>query len=446
MYRALVVEDDPISQAALAKVLQKEGFTATVAATLREAREKYTAERPHLVLSDIKLPDGSSLDFIRTLDKEPDSQFVLITGHASIDTAVEALRLGVMDYMLKPLDLPRLKAILTNFTRSRELREEIGDLRKELKRLGHFGTLLGASKTMEKAYDLMGRVAPTDATVLLSGESGTGKDLAAQTIHSLSRRKKAVYLPLNCGAMSPTLIESELFGHEKGSFTGADRLHKGYFERASGGTLFLDEISEMPVELQVKLLRVLETNTIARIGGDAIIPVDVRVIAATNRKLDEAVANGKFREDLLYRLKVFPIDMPPLRERNGDIDLLAEHFLQKLNRAEAAQRKFTKPALKRLRDHSWPGNVRELKNVVHRAFILAEEDIGPECVVFGTEYADPDSLPVLKFKVGTTLEEVEKRVILATYDRCSGDKKEAAELLGMSLRTLYYRLHQYGAD
>jgi DNA-binding NtrC family response regulator len=264
--------------------------------------------------------------------------------------------------------------------------------------------------------------------------------MVAETTHSLSRRHKEPFLPINCGAVSPNLIESELFGHERGSFTGADRLHRGYYERAHRGTLFLDEITEMPPELQVKLLRVLETGKVTRVGGSDPLSADVRVIAATNRNPDEAVAKGKLREDLLYRLNVFPIALPPLRDRREDVDLLAEHFLALLNKEQDTSKEFTRPALNRLRSHNWPGNVRELKNLVHRAFILAEEHIGLDSLPLGVQETSGSSLAV---KVGTSLGEAERRLILATLEECEGDKKKAAEVLGISLKTLYNRLNEY---
>jgi DNA-binding NtrC family response regulator len=293
---------------------------------------------------------------------------------------------------------------------------------------------------MQRVYDLIAKVAPTEATVMLLGETGTGKELVAETIHGLSRRHKEVFLPVNCGAVSPNLTESELFGHERGSFTGADRMHKGYFERANRGTLFLDEITEMPPELQVKLLRVLETNKVTRVGGNDALTVDVRVVAASNRKPEDAVAKGKLREDLLCRLNVFPIHLPPLRERREDVDLLAEHFLALLNKEHDTGKDFTRPALNRLRSHSWPGNVRELKNLVHRAFILADEHIGLDSLPLGVQESAGSSLNV---KVGTSLGETERRLILATLEECEGDKKKAAEVLGISLKTLYNRLNEY---
>jgi DNA-binding NtrC family response regulator len=266
----------------------------------------------------------------------------------------------------------------------------------------------------------------------------------AETLHALSRRRKGPFLPLNCGAISPNLIESELFGHERGSFTGAERTHKGYFERAAGGTIFLDEITEMPFELQVKLLRVLETAAVIRIGGERPLPVDVRVIAATNRPPEEALAQGKLREDLLYRLKVFPLHLPPLRERGDDVELLSEHFLELLNTAEGVAKVFSRAALQRLRAHGWPGNVRELKNLIHHAFILADDEIGVDCLP-GIGGEDLQSGTSLHVRVGISLSEADRRLILATLNECGGDKRRAATVLGISLKTLYNRLKVYQA-
>ena len=295
---------------------------------------------------------------------------------------------------------------------------------------------------MHAVYEMMTRVAPTDATVFFVGESGTGKDLAAQSLHLLSRRVRAPFLPLNCGAISPTLIESELFGHERGSFTGAARLHKGYFERANNGSLFLDEITEMPIELQVKLLRVLETGGFMRIGGDHPVEVNVRVIAASNRDPHQAVKDGKLREDLLYRLSVFPILMPPLRDRGDDVDLLAHYFLSELNQHEGTAKTLSEEAMERFREHSWPGNVRELKNVVHRAYIMADGEITTRCLPHELG-GDSGGARSLHFQVGASIADVEKRLILATLELHGGNKRKAAEVLGVSLKTLYNRLNTY---
>ena len=444
MLHALVVDDDPAILTALAELVEREGFTTTVASTVTDALALIRTKNPDVVLTDLVLPDGNGIDLLKDLDAA--TQVVLITGHASVDTAVEALRMGASDYLTKPVDVARLKTVLANIARTKQLKEEIGSLRTELRKLGRFGLLIGASPTMQKLYDLIARVAPTEATVLVTGESGTGKDLVAQTLHELSRRRKEAFLPLNCGAVSPNLIESEPFGHERGSFTGADRTHKGYFERATGGTLFLDEIAEMPIELQVKLLRVLETGAVIRIGGERPIAVDVRVIAATNRDPDEAVTLGKLREDLLYRLKVFPLQLPPLRERGEDIELLADHFLGVLNKSEGTSKTFSRAAMERLRGHVWPGNVRELKNLVHHAFILADDEIGPTSFPQALGGTPEPSGPSLHLKVGTSIAEADRRLILATLDQYGGDKKKAADVLGISLKTLYNRLGAYKTE
>jgi DNA-binding NtrC family response regulator len=441
MPRALVIDDDRNVMQALAELIEREGFETRSASNLEEARALIAAGPPDVVLIDLLLPDGNGMELLQSLD--PSTQVVLITGHASVDTAVEALRLGASDYLTKPVDIARLKAVLANILRTQQLKQEIGTLRTELRKLGHFGQLIGASPPMQKLYDLISRVAPTDATVLLTGESGTGKDMVAQSLHELSRRRAAPLLPLNCGAVSPNLIESELFGHERGSFTGADRTHKGYFERANQGTLFLDEITEMPVELQVKLLRVLETGTVTRIGGENPIAVDVRVIAATNRQPEEAVTQGKLREDLLYRLKVFPLPLPPLRERGDDVELLAQHFLAELNKPDGTTKSFSRTALERLRRHNWPGNVRELKNLIHHAFILSDEEIGPDCLPPEGDTSEDTVGPSLHLKVGTSIDEADRRLILATLAQYNGDKKKAAEILGISVKTLYNRLSEY---
>jgi DNA-binding NtrC family response regulator len=443
MPHLLIVDDDPEALEWLGELARAEGFTIATADSLRNARIHMARLQPDILLADLQLPDGKGVELVGDLEARETTEVVMITGHATVESAVEALRLGATDYMVKPVDVERLKAILRRVPKTGELRAEIGELRDELRKLGRFGHVLGSSPPMQKMYDQVGRVAPTSATVMLVGESGTGKELAAQTIHDLSRRKKAPFLPLNCGAVSPQLIESELFGHEKGSFTGADRQHKGYFERAHGGTLFLDEITEMPQELQVKLLRVLETGSFTRVGTTQPISADVRLIAATNRNPESAVADGKLREDLYHRLNVFPVAMPPLRERGADIELLAQHFLDVLNKQEGMAKSFAQPTIAALYAHSWPGNVRELKNYVQRAFILADDVIGADLAP--ATVAAPDTAPLLTVRVGSTLDEVSRRLIEATLAEC-GSKRKAADMLGISLKTLYNRLAIYRAE
>ena len=304
------------------------------------------------------------------------------------------------------------------------------------------GQLRGTSTPMQALYDIIERVSPTSASVLIVGESGTGKEVIANAIHQSSQRAQQPFLAINCGALPANLVEAELFGYEKGAFTGAVRAHQGCFERASGGTLFLDEITEMPLELQVTLLRALETGRFCRVGGAQEISVDVRVIAATNRDPATAMADGCLREDLLYRLAVFPIQVPALRERGDDIELLARHFLDELNAAAGTAKRLSANARAFLRSHSWPGNVRELKNAVQRAFILADEALD-----FGSAIAAQPAFSLrgdaLQFRIGTALEEIEREVIFATLAHCQGRKKETAELLGVSVKTLYNRLNDY---
>jgi two-component system response regulator AtoC len=444
MPHALAVDDDPNFLSALAELIEGQGFTTNTACTLRDARTQVSHRTPDVALIDLYLPDGSGIDLLKDLEPGASTEVVLMTGHADVESAVQALRLGASDYLTKPLDIGRLKSILANIASVQPSPQAAAPV-SESQEVGRLGLLLGASPPMQSLYEMLNRVAPTDASVFLIGESGTGKDLAAQTLHLLSRRSKAPFLPLNCGAISPTLIESELFGHERGSFTGAQRRHKGYFERAHTGTLFLDEITEMPIELQVKLLRALETGTVVRIGGDQAVDVDVRVIAATNRDPHKAVADGKMREDLLYRLQVFPIQMPRLGDRGDDIQLLADYFLGQLNERQGTAKVWTEDSLDRLRTHSWPGNVRELKNVVHRAFIMADNEITPRCLPREVG-GDSGSIRSLNFQVGTSIEEVERRLIMATLDAHAGNKRKTADILGVSLKTLYNRLNTYRED
>src|SRR5689334_6836575 len=313
MLRALFIDDDPDFLQGVTEIAEQEGFAVAGARSLQDAREQLASEPADVVLVDLVLPDGDGIALLRALKETSSSDVILVSGMATVDSAIEALRLGALDYLTKPLDTARLRVVLGHVLRLRSLKEEVGTLRGELRKLGRFGKLVGVSPAMQKVYDMMIKVAPTDATVFITGESGTGKELVAQTVFELSGRRRRPFLPLDCGAIPQTLIESELFGHERGSFTGATQLRRGCFERAAGGTLFLDEITEMPIELQVKLLRVLESGSLLRVGGDQPVPVNVRLIAASNRAPWQAVRDGRLREDLYYRLHVFPIELPPLR-------------------------------------------------------------------------------------------------------------------------------------
>ena len=461
MPHAILVEDDASSRTALTKLVEHEGYTVSAASSLAEARALIKAQTPGLVLTDLHLPDGNGIELLRELRESSSVEVVLITGHGTLETAVEALRLGASDYVTKPVDVAHLKRVLNNIHRTLQLRGEIVELRDELRSLGRFGRLIGASPPMQRVYDLLSRVGPTEATVLLTGESGTGKEVAAMTVHDLSPRRDKPFLAINCGAVASNMIESELFGHERGSFTGAVQRHAGYFERAAEGTLFLDEITEMQVELQVKLLRVLETRSLTRIGGEKEIATNVRVLAATNRNPEQAVAEGKLREDLYYRLKVFQVNMPTLRERGDDIRLLAEYFLRTFNQESGTTKTFVPEALDRLSTFAWPGNVRELKNIVQAAYILSEDEIRPDALLLdnggrdgfaaaAAQVTDAASTngsrgggPDLRLPIGTTAAEAERRLILVTLEFCGGNKNKAAQMLGVSLKTMYNRLKTY---
>jgi DNA-binding NtrC family response regulator len=375
---------------------------------------------------------------------------VLITGHASVSTVVEALRRGVTDYMTKPVDIDRLRTILGNIAHTRQLPEEIKSLQTERDSSGKFGLLVGRSANMRRTFELIARIAPSSASILISGESGTGKDVVARTLHALSRRRHGPFVPVNCGAISAALLESELFGHERGSFTGADRRHRGYFERAHRGTLFLDEVTEMPLELQVKLLRVIESGTFFRVGAEQPISVDVRILAASNRDVLRAISGGQMREDLYYRLRVFELNVSPLRDRPDDVEPLVRHFLDELAQKEGVRKEITPAAIAALTGYGWPGNVRDLRNVIQSAYILADEIIDvdslPEAVTLTratTARADEPAAGVMRVEMGTSLAEIERRAILATLRYCHGNKNRAAEVLGISLKTLYNRLSEY---
>jgi len=438
---ALILDDDVESRSALAALVDLAGFETITAGSLEEARRRLGEHVIDVALVDLTLPDGSGLDIVRELQERSPAEIVVVTGRASVDSAVEALRLGAADYLTKPVDVTRLRAILANVARTQELKSEISALRRELLELGRFGSIVGASRMMREVYELMSRAAPTDVPVLLVGESGTGKEQVANAIHELSKRHSREFVAVNCGAIAPGLIESELFGHVRGAFTGAVKERHGYFELAAGGTLFLDEITEMPMEFQVKLLRVLETKVVRRVGGEATIPLDVRLVAATNQNPEQAVERGTLRSDLFFRLNVFPIHLPPLRERDDDVALLADHFLEQLNKAEHTRKRFTAGALDQLRAHSWPGNVRELKNVVQRAFIVADADIGETCLP--SSIGNVSAKEAGEVSIGLSIEEARRRLILSTLERCDGNKKKAAQLLGISLKTLYNRLGSY---
>lgn len=446
MPHALVVDDDADGAEMMAALIATEGFTVATAGSLRDARRQLSLQEPDIVLLDLMLPDGSGMQLFEDAKALANTEVVLITGHASLDTSIQALRMGAADYLVKPINVKQLSGILSRVIKPSALKAEASDLLEGLEREGHFGQLWGRSPPMRRIYEQILRVSGTAVTVFITGESGCGKEVVASTVHDLSRRRGRPFLAVNCGAISPHLIESEIFGHEKGSFTGAERQHQGFFERASGGTLFLDEITEMPLDLQVKLLRVLETGTFMRVGSTQSLDTDVRIIAATNRPPEQAVRSGKLREDLLYRLNVFPIHLPPLRDRAEDIDLLAVHFLDDISRREGQVKHYAPQALARLSAYRWPGNVRELRNIVHRGYVMAVDSIiTDDCLPTGDDAPLPvlSGAPLLQIRVGTPLAEVERMVTLSTLEYLGRHKERTAATLGVSLKTLYNRLKEY---
>jgi DNA-binding NtrC family response regulator len=382
--KVLIVEDDLATRKGLEESVKDLGGETRSVGSVKEASRAVEEFDPRLLIVDIHLPDGDGIDVLRAArETDPDREGIVITGQGSIDNAIEALRAGAVDYLLKPLRPAQLEVVFNRLADRHRLEFEVETLRGELQETGRLGDLVGRSPIMTQIFDIIRRVAKSNAPVLITGASGTGKEVAARTIHRLSRRAAKPFVAFNCGAISPTLIESELFGHERGSFTGADKRRVGYFEEAAGGTLFLDEITEMGSELQVKLLRVLEDRTLRRVGGSQELKVDVRLISATNRDPHDAIKKKKLREDLFYRLNVFPLALPTLAERRDDIPLLSEHFRKMIEEQERAGVVGWDPtALEILQSYEWPGNVRELRNVVHRAYVMTEgKTIRPDVVL-----------------------------------------------------------------
>ena len=437
METILIVDDDPGFRSLMEKILKKEGYPVDSAASVQEAAVCTGRRSYDLVVSDLMLPDGSGLDVLQRARQDmPDVPVVMITAFGTVASAVDAMRAGAADYLGKPLSSPdELRIVVRRVLDNQRTARERDVLREEQQSRFSCGDFIAGDPRMVKVLELARRVAATNATVLITGESGTGKEIVARCIHHNSPRAQRVFVAVNSAALSPTLIESELFGHERGAFTGAVGQHIGRFERAHGGTLFLDEIGELDAGSQAKLLRVLQDKTLERVGGTRQITVDVRIIAATNRSLKQCVAEGKFREDLYYRLAAFPIDLPPLRDRPSDIRRLARHFLEKSLR-ELGKHGVTLSAEAEtvLMNYSWPGNVRELENTMERVAILCDEVVQPDDLPVT---ADGPSRPVL-FK------DIERNAIETALEENAGNRTRAARQLGISLRTLQYRLKEYG--
>jgi len=443
----LVVDDDSATRDGLITLLEGWGYSASAASDGKAALKSCEKELPRAIITDLMMPGMTGLEFVEALgERVQQVAIVVLTGQATIETAVQAIKLGAYDYLPKPLEPDRLRNVLEKGLKQVSLSREAGALRQRLESpLGSYGALVGKSAPMRQLYQRLSQVAATDAAVLVSGESGTGKELVARTIHDLSPRREGTFLPLNCPAITPTLMESELFGHEKGAFTNAIERYQGCFEQSDGGTLFLDEITEMASEVQAKFLRVLEEGQVRRIGGSASIPVSVRVVAATNRPPATAVKDGKLRQDLFYRLSVFDLPLPPLRDRAEDIPLLARYFLESF--AEKYQRQALPWATDfntALSAHSWPGNVRELRNAMERLAVMASgpnltaEDFKQFCLNPQLEDT-PESEPV-------SLAEAERQAIERALAATGGNKTQAARLLGITPKTLNAKLTLYSKE
>jgi two-component system NtrC family response regulator len=445
----LVVDDRPEMTEMLARYLRRRGYNVETVNTAEAALVHAHDHGPDLVLTDVRMPGMSGLELLKALREEPNApQVIVMTAFGTVETAVEAMRLGAFHYILKPFNLGEVRIVIDKALERRRLESEVRQLREEVEQRYAFENIVAKSRQMLAIFDLIRRVAPTNATVLITGASGTGKELVARALHRHSLRRKRPFVSVNCTALPETLLESELFGHAKGSFTGAIADKRGLFEEAHGGTVFLDEIGEISPLLQQRLLRVLQEREFFRVGESQPRTVDVRVLAATNSDLPSEVRAGRFREDLFYRLNVVNIHLPDLRERREDIPLLVEHFVKKACRANSLPEKAVSPdVLKRLTAQDWPGNVRELENVIERAVVLsrdtllAEEDLPQEM-----QGSVPASAIAEAVGERLTLAELERRYILAILNSVGGARSEAAQILGIDRKTLYRRLCEYGVE
>jgi DNA-binding NtrC family response regulator len=443
--RILVVDDEPAARTGLEKLLSGEGYAVDAASDGAEALTVAAEHPPDVVVTDLKMPNMDGIELTKKLHEIDASVPVIVsTAFGDVSTAVQAMRAGAEDYLTKPIDFDALVVAVERALERRDLKVETENLRRQARQREGEGLvgLIGASAAMQKVYRVARQVAASRATVLITGESGTGKGELAHAIHELGPRVKHPFVSLHCTALVESLLESELFGHEKGSFTGADKRRIGRIEQADGGTLFLDEVGEIPALTQVKLLRVLQERTFERVGGNEPIKVDVRIIAATNRDLLQDVRDGRFREDLYYRLNVVNIEMPPLRVRGGDVIVLANHFLRKFSlENHKTLEGFTDAARTKIMQHRWPGNVRALENAIERAVVLCEGDqIDAPDLPFD---ASPETYGTVRIP-GATMAEIERQAILSTLDSVGGSTTKAAEILDISVRTIQYRLHEYG--
>ncbi len=451
--KVLIVEDEENERTGLAELVSSWGYRAETARDGVEGLEKAAQWVPSIVVTDLKMPRMGGIELLERLAEQTQAMAViLVTAQGTIDSAVQAMRMGAYDYITKPIDTHRLRTMLQNASVLVGTRAELESARRKLRDSGSLGTLRGASRKMQEIFRLIELVAPSTASVLITGASGTGKELVARTIHQLSPRRERAFVAINCAAIPETLIESEIFGHEKGAFTGALERRTGCFELAEGGTILLDEIGEMPVGTQAKLLRVLEDHKLRRLGSKVETSVDVRVLAATNKVPDEAVASGELRSDLYYRLNVFNIHMPPLREHKEDIADLVQLLLTEMSTKHSRKVVAVSEAvLNQFHNYSWPGNVRELRNTIERAVIVCDGGMietkhlppGFGQMPLRAAANDPDAV---RLGVGTTVGEAEKMLILKTLESTNNNKTKAAEILGISLKTLHNKLKEYGSS
>ncbi len=450
--RLLVVDDEPSMLDMLTLLFADEGYAVETARSTEEARRVLAHGGLDLVLCDIMMPDGNGLDLLREIKtSNPDAPVIMMTAYTSTKSAIDAMKLGAYDYISKPFDVDELKIIVQKALERAELVDENVYLKKALEKKYTFNNIIGRSARMQAIFSLIERIARTASTVLIQGESGTGKELIARAIHYASPRAANRILAINCGALSETLLESELFGHERGAFTGAVREKKGLFQEANRGTLFLDEIGEMSLTMQVKLLRALQERKIRKVGGNAEESIDVREIAATNQNLEERIAKGEFREDLFYRINVIPIQLPPLRQRREDIPLLVDFFLQKYcAEMNLSPRQISIDAMRMLEGYDWPGNVRELENMIERTLALAHsetittKDMPVQLLTHRKSHAEIISLPEEGLDLEAYLEDIRAQLMVQALERTGGVQTQAAELLGMSFRSFRYYAKKAG--
>jgi len=424
-------------------LLTEEGYDVDTATDGRKAWDKVSKGEFGLVLADLKMPKMDGLElFAQMREAGVESEIIIITGKGTVASAVEAMRHGAYDYLTKPLDLERLKALIPKALDKYQVKTANRELQKRLESMSRYGDMLGQSEVMLRIYNIIEAVAPSSASVLIVGESGTGKELVARALHNKSSRGKGPFVALNCGAFPREILENELFGHEKGAFTGAINEKPGAFEQADGGTLFLDEVAEMEPDIQVKFLRALEQRAFRRLGGKKEVQVDIRVVAATNKNVEEALRDGKLREDLYHRLAVIPVYLPPLRERDGDVRLLAEEFLLRFAKEQGKEiTGFSDGASEYIETYRWPGNVRELKNSVERAVILAKQEMIQVADLLPRHLAFDET--EVHIPIGTSLEDTERQLTLKTFAFTAGDHRKTARILGVTQKVLKEKLQQF---